>query len=147
LKLLGAVPTNVSLNEMYTALSQGMVDVVELPLDYIYDYSIFEVTKHLTLSNHAFDLQWLVINKRKFESLPASYQKLLVDSMAELARDNNAQQEANYDEYMQKLKGKGMNVITTDHAKWAAVVPKVAPSLETMWPSTKGLYEKIMNMK
>ena len=60
LKILGAVPTNVALNEMYTAVSQGMVDVIELPLDYIYDYSIFEVTKYLTLINHTFDVQWVV---------------------------------------------------------------------------------------
>lgn len=147
LKVLDAVPTNVSLNEMYTALSQGMVDVVELPLDYIYDYSIFEVTKHLTLSNHVYDLQWLPINQKKFDSLPASYQKLLVDSMAGLAKDNNDRQEANFDDILKKLKDKGMNVITTDHSKWAAVVPKVVPTLEKTWPSTKGLYDKIMKMK
>jgi tripartite ATP-independent transporter DctP family solute receptor len=147
LKVMDAVPTNVSLNEMYTAMSQGMVDVIELPLDYIYDYSIFEVAKHLTLSNHSFDVQWVVINAKKFNSLPASYQKLLVDSMAGLAEDNNAQQKANFDDVLQKLKGKGMNVIITDHSKWAAVVPKVAPTLEATWPSTKGLFEKIINTK
>jgi tripartite ATP-independent transporter DctP family solute receptor len=147
LKVLEAVPTNVSLNEMYTALSQGMVDVVELPLDYIYDYSIFEVTKHLTLSNHVYDLQWLVINQKKFNSLPAGYQKLLVDSMAGLAKDNNTRQEALFGDILKKLKEKGMNVITTDRTKWEAVLPKVIPNLEKTWPSTKGLYDKIMKMK
>lgn len=147
LKVLEAVPTNISLNEMYTALSQGMVDVVELPLDYIYDYSIFEVTKYLTLSNHAYDLQWLVINQKKFDSLPMSYQKLLVDSMAGLVKDNNTRQEANFKDILQKLKDKGMNVIITDHSKWAAVLPKVIPGLEKTWPSTKGFYDKILKMK
>jgi TRAP-type C4-dicarboxylate transport system substrate-binding protein len=147
LKVLEAVPTNVALNEMYTAVSQGMVDVIELPLDYIYDYSIFEVTKHLTLSNHSFDVQWVVMNAKKFDSLPAGYQKLLVDSMPGLAKDNNARQEANFKETLQKLKDKGMNVISTDRSKWEAIVPKVIPTLEKTWPSTKGYYEKIMNMK
>ncbi len=147
LKVLEAVPTNIALNEMYTAMSQGMVDVIELPLDYIYDYSIFEVAKHLTLSNHTFDLQWMVMNQRKFDSLPAGYQKLLVDSMAGLVKDNNARQEANFKETLQKLKDKGMNVITTDRTKWEAMVPKVVPTLEKTWPSTKGYYEKIMKMK
>jgi tripartite ATP-independent transporter DctP family solute receptor len=146
LKVMDAVPTNVSLNEMYTAMSQGMVDVIELPLDYIYDYSIFEVAKHLTLSNHSFDVQWVVINAKKFNSLPASYQKLLVDSMPDLAKANNTMQQANFEDVLQKLKGKGMNVITTDRSKWEALVPKVIPSLEKTWPSTKGYYEKIMKM-
>jgi TRAP-type transport system periplasmic protein len=147
LKVLEAVPTNIALNEMYTAMSQGMVDVIELPLDYIYDYSIFEVAKHMTLSNHTFDLQWMVMNQKKFDSLPASYQKLLIASIAGLVKDNNARQEANFKETLQKLKDKGMNVITTDRSKWEAIVPKVVPTLEKTWPSTKGYYEKIMNMK
>jgi TRAP-type transport system periplasmic protein len=147
LKVLEAVPTNIALNEMYTAMSQGMVDVIELPLDYIYDYSIFEVAKHLTLSNHTFDLQWMVMNQKKFDSLPASYRKLLVDSMAGLVKDNNTRQEANFKETLQKLKDKGMNVIATDRTKWEAIVPKVVPTLEKTWPSTKGLYEKIISMK
>jgi tripartite ATP-independent transporter DctP family solute receptor len=147
LKVLEAVPTNVSLNEMYTAMSQGMVDVIELPLDYIFNYSIFEVAKHLTLSNHTFDLQWVVINTKKFDSLPASYQKLLVDSMTGLAKDNNTRQEANFNDILQKIKDKGMNVIKTDRSKWETLVPKIIPTLEKTWPSTKGYYEKIMNMK
>lgn len=147
LKILGAVPTNVALNEMYTAVSQGVVDVIELPLDYIYDYSIFEVTKYLTLSNHIFDLQWLVINAKKFESLSPGYQRLLLDSMPNLEKDNNAREEANFKDILQKLKDKGMTVVNTDRSLWEAIVPKVVPGLEKTWPSTKGYYEKIMNMK
>lgn len=48
---------------------------------------------------------------------------------------------------MQKLKDKGMTVVNTDRSLWEAIVPKVVPSLEKTWPSTKGYYEKIMNMK
>jgi len=147
LKVLEAVPTNVALNEMYTAMSQGVVDVIELPLDYIHDYSIFEVAKHLTMSNHTFDVQWVVMNAKKFDSLPATFQKLLADSIEGLAKDNNARQEANFKDILQKLKDKGMNVISTDRSKWEAIVPKVIPTLEKTWPSTRGFYDKILAMK
>jgi tripartite ATP-independent transporter DctP family solute receptor len=147
LRILGAVPTSVALNEMYTAVSQGVVDVIELPLDYILDYSIFEVTKYLTMVNHTFDLQWLVVNAKKFDSLPQAYQKLLLDSIPNLEKDNNAREEANFKDTLQKLKDKGMTVVNTDRSLWEAIVPKVAPDLEKTWPSTKGLYEKIMNMR
>jgi len=124
-----------------------LVDVIDLPLDYIHDYSIFEVAKHLTMSNHTFDVQWVVMNAKKFDSLPATFQKLLVDSIAGLAKDNNARQEANFTDILQKLKDKGMNVISTDRSKWEAIVPKVIPTLEKTWPSTKGFYDKILAMK
>jgi TRAP-type C4-dicarboxylate transport system substrate-binding protein len=55
-------------------------------------------------------------------------------------------QKANFEDVLQKLKGKGMNVLTTDRSKWEAIVPKVVPSLEKTWPTTKGYYEKIMNL-
>lgn len=119
-----------------------MVDIIELPLDYIYDYSIFEVAKHLTLSNHSFDVQWVVINKKKFESLPASYQKLLVESMPDLAKANNTMQKANFEDVLQKLKGKGMNVLTTDRSKWEAIVPKVVPSLEKPGPLQRAITKR-----
>ncbi len=48
---------------------------------------------------------------------------------------------------MQKLKDNGMTVVNTDRSLWEAIVPKVFPSLKKTWPSTKGYYEKIMNMK
>lgn len=147
LKVLGAVPTNVALNEMYTATSSGVVDAVELPLDYIFDYGMFEVTKYLTLTNHSFDVQWVVINQKVFDSLPKDYQKVLVDSMPDLVKDNNAMEEANFAATLQKLKDKGMTVITTDRSKWEVNVPKLIPDLEKTWPSTKGYYDKIMNFK
>lgn len=147
LKILGAVPTNVALNEMYTAVSQGVVDVVELPLDYIYDYAMYEVTKYLTLTDHSFDVQWVVINKKKFDSLSPEFQKVLTDTMPDLVKDNNAMEEAKFQETLNKLKDKGMTVVPTDRSKWETIVPQVIPDLEKTWPTTKGYYDKILKMK
>ena len=44
-KAMGASPVKIPLNEMYVALQQGVADGAELPVDYFYDYSIFEVAK------------------------------------------------------------------------------------------------------
>lgn len=147
LKVLGAVPTNVALNEMYTAVSQGLVDAVELPLDYIYDYSMFEVAKYVTLTDHSFDVQWVVINQKKFDSLPTDFQKVLVDTMPDLVKDNNKMEEENFKIVLQKLKDKGVTVIETDRSKWEVNIPKLFPELEKTWPSTKGFYDKIVNLK
>ena len=147
LKVLGAVPTNIALNEMYTAVSQGMVDVVELPLDYIYSYAMYEVAKHLTLTNHTFDLQWVIINKARFDSLPQEYQKVITDTIPDLEKENNKAMEADFGDTLNKIKAKNMNVIETDRAKWTAIIPELVPELEKTWPSTKGYYDKIMKLK
>jgi TRAP-type C4-dicarboxylate transport system substrate-binding protein len=67
--------------------------------------------------------------------------------MPDLAKDNNAREEANFNDTLKKLKDKGMTIINTDRSQWEAIVPKVVPTLEKTWPSTKGYYEKIMKMK
>ncbi len=147
LKILGAVPTSVALNEMYTAVSQGVVDVIELPLDYIYNYSMYEVTEYLTLSHHTYDLQWLVVNKEAFEKLPADYQKILMDTIPMMEEENNKAMVEEFDKILKQLEEKGMTIIEIDRSKWEALVPQVVPELEKTWPSTKGYFEKIMSIK
>ncbi len=147
LKVLNAVPTNIALNEMYTATSQGMVDVVELPLDYIYNYSMFEVAKYLTLTNHTFDLQWVLMNKKRFDSLPPEYQKVLTETIPGLEKENNKAMDEEFNSTLTKLKDKGMTVIETDRSKWSALIPGAVPELEKTWPNTKGYFEKILKLK
>ena len=60
---------------MYIALQQGVVDSVELPLDYIFDYSIHEAGKFLSLTYHTYGTQFVAINKATFEGLSPENQK------------------------------------------------------------------------
>ena len=52
MKLFGASPAKIDLNEMFIALQQGIVDAIEFPLDYIYDHSLHETAKFLLLIPH-----------------------------------------------------------------------------------------------
>ena len=50
--MLGGAATPLALNEVYTSLSQGVVDGVENPLTTLYNNDFQEVCKNVTMTNH-----------------------------------------------------------------------------------------------
>ena len=66
---LGAAATPVAWAEIYTALQTGVVDGQHNPITVINLGKIYEVQKHLTLSNHMAGLYVWVINDRWFNTL------------------------------------------------------------------------------
>jgi TRAP-type transport system periplasmic protein len=81
------------------------------------------VQKHLTVSNHIYSPLIVAMNKTKFDSLPANYQKIMVDSAREAAtyqRNLNAQ---NAGKVIADLKKSGMQVVeTVDMAPFQKIV-------------------------
>ena len=82
-KLLGANPVPMPLAELYTALEMKTVDAQEHPLGVLWSAKLYEVQKHLSLTNHAYSALIVVMNKAKFDALPSAQQKALVDSARE----------------------------------------------------------------
>ena len=110
-ELLGANPVPLAYAELYNALETGAVDAQEHPLPVLWAAKFYEVQNYLTLTNHAYSPLILAMNKPKFESLPAEYQAILVESAREVAnyqRDLNAKQVA---EIIAGVKEAGVEVI------------------------------------
>ena len=110
-ELLGANPVPLAYAELYSALETGAVDAQEHPLPVLWAAKFYEVQNYLTLTNHAYSPLILAMNKPKFESLPAEYQTILVESAREVAnyqRDLNAKQVA---EIIAGVKEAGVEVI------------------------------------
>src|SRR5262245_8587836 len=110
-QLLGAVPTPMAFTELFTALEMGSVDGQENPVTLILSAKFFEVQKHLTMSRHAFTTGPLVMNKAKFDALPAEQGSVLLETAKEVARLQwamNADSEAGS---LAELKSKGMQVV------------------------------------
>lgn len=110
-QLLGANPVPLAYAELYSALETGAVDAQEHPLPILWAGKFYEVQKYLTLTSHAYSPLFLVMNKPKFDSLPANYQAILIDSAHDAAkyqRDLNAKQVA---EIIAGVKEAGVEVI------------------------------------
>jgi tripartite ATP-independent transporter DctP family solute receptor len=84
-KAFGANPMPMSFSEVFGALQQGVTDGQENPLATIYQASLHEVQKYLSLTGHVYSPVHLLLNKALFDSIPEDLQQILVDAGKEVA--------------------------------------------------------------
>lgn len=79
MKALGASPTPVDFNELYSALDQGVVDGQENPLPTIDSMKFYEVQKNVALTAHTYSPAIVVMSQNAWDKL-SDEQKEAVES-------------------------------------------------------------------
>lgn len=74
---LGANPTSINFNELYTALQTRLVDGQENGLVAIDSGKLYEVQKYVSETNHIWDPFWLLGNRRAVSRLPEDVQEVV----------------------------------------------------------------------
>jgi len=82
---LGGNAVPMAWGETFTAVQQGTIDGLEIPLAVIDQNKYFEVTKYLSLTNHTYSAIGLVVSKRSFDRLPADLKKVIDDNSGQYA--------------------------------------------------------------
>ncbi len=82
---MGAVAVPMGQSEVYTALQQGVIDGWENNLPTVLAFNMEEVCKYFSYDRHASIPDILIMNQKKFDSLPADYQKVIMDASAKTA--------------------------------------------------------------
>lgn len=140
---LGASPTPMSFNEVYTALSTGAVDGQDNPLPTVVDAKFYEVTKQIALTSHLVDLNYIAFSKKTWDKLSAD-QKITVqqaaDAAASYARLKQLDKENNLANF---IRSKGVEIYKPNLEAFRTHVQKqyVGSEFTKAWP--KGVLEKI----
>ncbi len=77
LKLFGAVPVNMPITETYTALERGVVEGTVLPWEGNFVFKLAELLKYGTETDFYTMTMLVVMNKRKWDSLPEDIKKII----------------------------------------------------------------------
>jgi len=109
-KALGANPTPLPFPEVYGALEQKAIDGQENPVSVINANKLYEVQKHIVLSNHQYNPQSVLISKKFWEGLNADQKKLIADAAKESARYEREQARSQVASALDNLKKNGMQV-------------------------------------
>lgn len=80
---LGMNPAPVAWGETYTALQQGTVDAEGNTFSLLNDAKHTEILKYAMNSEHNYSMHILLMNKKKWDSLTADQQKILMDAAKE----------------------------------------------------------------
>ncbi|MFA6507023.1 MAG: sialic acid TRAP transporter substrate-binding protein SiaP [Treponemataceae bacterium] len=144
-KAMGANPTPMALAEVYLALQQNVVDGQENPIPTIYTQKFYEVQSHISLTGHVLQLTPVFISKKKFDALPAAYQKALLESIAAVAPTINKAVADAESKWLGEMKAKGMQVVQPDVEAFRVATQPVIKQFEGQWGA--GLYERIQAVK
>lgn len=114
-KALGAAPTSLDKNQVYTAMQQGVVDGVEFPIPDIYNSSFMEVEKHLAITNTIYGAAFVVVSNKWLNALPDDLRAIVVkDITAQTAPERKAL-ESEIDEDLASMQSKyGVKVTHPD---------------------------------
>jgi C4-dicarboxylate-binding protein DctP len=90
MRALGAIPQVMAFSELYQALQSGVVDGTEGVPSNFYTQKIYEVQKHITLSNHGHLAYAMITNKKFWDGLPADLKPILTGAVRDATTYANA---------------------------------------------------------
>ncbi|MBN1907854.1 MAG: TRAP transporter substrate-binding protein DctP, partial [Deltaproteobacteria bacterium] len=77
LKAFGAVPVTMPISESYSALERGVVDGTVLDWNGLHVFKLAELLKYSTETDFYTMTMMIVMNKRKYDSLPDDIKKII----------------------------------------------------------------------
>jgi len=121
MRVLGATPQVLAFSEVYQALRSGFVDGTENPPSNLYTQKMYEVQKHMTITNHGYLGYAVIVNKKFWDGLPGDIREELNHAMSEATTYANtiAQQENDKALAAVKKTGKTKVYVLNDQEKAA----------------------------
>ncbi len=115
---LGAAPMSVDISELYTSLQTGVAEGSEGPVQQIETFKLYEVQKHLALTNHMWDNWWIIANKALWTKLPNDIKEIMARNFEAAAKEERAAILADNQHTTDLLKSQGMAVTVPDLASF-----------------------------
>ncbi|BCJ86922.1 TRAP transporter substrate-binding protein [Effusibacillus dendaii] len=141
MKSLGANPTPVNFNELYSALEQGVVDGQENPIATIMSMKFYEVQKQLALTSHTYSPAVVLASNKFYKSLTDQQKKWLDEAVQEATVSQRKTLADAETKSLDELKSKGVNITQPDREAFAAATKDVAKSVADKVP--QDLLDKI----
>jgi tripartite ATP-independent transporter DctP family solute receptor len=136
-KILGASPMPLNFGELYTALQQGVVDGQENPFSIIHSSAFYEVQKYLSLSGHVWGSALLCVNSSQWKRLSPQDQATVMKLAAKWRDEERRLTVAQENDFLAKLKEKGMKVNEVDKAAFKSAV-------KSLWAEYESVFGKDM---
>ena len=142
---LGANPTVVSFNELYSALQTGVVDGAEQPIANYKSNAFQEVAPNLILDGHTLGAVQVIITDEAWDKLTEEQQNILMEAGKYASDFNRKISEEAENKVLDELKAEGINVIEVpDITPWQEACKDI---IDSSTADNKELYQKILDMK
>lgn len=135
---IGASPTPVALDELYSALQQGVADASEGDIQQINSQSLYEVQSHVSLTGHLLSAGILSINYDFFTGLDDTHQETIRSAANSATEWGASEGQSSEEELIQEVSDQGMEVVedVDQEAFREAGRPAVEGLFEDQWAET-----------
>ncbi len=141
---LGANPTVISFNELYSSLQTGVVDGAEQPIANYKSNAFPEVAPNLTLDGHTLGAIQVVITDAAWEKLTEEQQSILMEAGKYAGEVNRKISQEAEDKVLEELKADGVNVIEIeDKTPWQEACKGI---IESATADQAELYQKLLDL-
>ncbi|MDR3369815.1 DctP family TRAP transporter solute-binding subunit [Rhodoferax sp.] len=113
IRAVGGIPQVMAFSEVYQALQTGVVDGTENPISNFYTQKMYEVQKHLSLTNHGYLGYAVIVNKKFWDGLPADIRGELEEAMKEATVYANKIAQEENDKALESVRKSGKTEVYT----------------------------------
>lgn len=113
----GGNPTPLAWTETYNGLKTGVIDGMHVQPIWTWGFNMHEVLKHATEVDAVFAVQFQVINKNSYMSMPEEIRNRFMAAASDAAIEANELDRRLESEFKDKLRGAGMEIYTPSAAE------------------------------
>ena len=128
-QLLGASPTPMPFSETFTAVQQGTIDALELPIASTYSGSYYEVCKDYSLDGHFYNAISICLSRSLWESLSPELQEIFQTAADEATHEQREWLQGVADGMLDEMEAAGCTIVRDVDV--AAFQEAVAPIYES----------------
>ena len=145
-KNLGSNPTTTPWGDVYTAISQGVVDGAEVDACTIVDSNLQEVTKYYSKTGHISTINIAAINEDKWQSIPTEYQDIILKVGAEVQEEQVEARKVADDEAVAVMEAAGVVVNELNAGEYDKMVAAQQPMYD-QYANEYGLGDMIAKLQ
>lgn len=110
-KAIGATPVSLPFGEVYVGIQQGSIEGAELVYQNITGGKLYETAKYLSETGHIMLINFQVVGKKFFDSLPEEYQDILIEEADKTGLEVSKAMEQETEEIKKQITEEGMTII------------------------------------
>jgi TRAP-type transport system periplasmic protein len=115
-RAFGAEPVTTTANQILAAMQSGRVEAQENPLAVIEGFKLYEVTKHISMTNHIWSGFNLMAHRPTWASLPDDIRAVVTRNAAIYVQRQRTEQQSFNVSLEARLKGRGITFHDVDQA-------------------------------
>jgi tripartite ATP-independent transporter DctP family solute receptor len=142
-KALGANPTPLPYNQLFLALSQGLVDGADTSPEQFVQDKFQDIAKHFYISHVNYLPVVLAMSKSAWSRLSPDQQKAFQAAAGVAAQFDLKEYRREYDAAIDTMKKHGTQVTVVDTASWVAATRSAREELLSNIPDGQALYQEI----